>query len=258
MAKNYQQGVSLIITFFIMVIILSVVLSLSVILFSEIKVIRNISNSVSAFYLADTGVEKTLYYDRKVIPAGAARGICNICSLNVCPGCECSTLEGIDCDTCTNCHIVFTSYIGSDYYRVNANVLQDCRLSRGTANSYGVYKNVSRAVQLDIAAIVSNPSAPNIANALAIFKSQGPSGGKITVSADITDPEGDLQSVTAYVYIKDTEILVTSFALQAGTGGHYSHPWTGAQQGAEYSIAIVAVDAGGNCSSIDNVAVTPE
>ena len=65
MIKDNQKGVSLIITFFIMIIILSVVLSISIILYSEVKVIRNISNSMVGLYAADSGIEKVLYYDRQ-------------------------------------------------------------------------------------------------------------------------------------------------------------------------------------------------
>jgi hypothetical protein len=68
MFNKNQNGVSLIITFFIMTIILSVVLSISAILYSEVKIIRNVGNSVTAFYAADSGVEKILYYDRVVLP----------------------------------------------------------------------------------------------------------------------------------------------------------------------------------------------
>jgi hypothetical protein len=69
MIADKQKGVSLIITFFVMIIILSVVLSVSALLYSEIKVIRDIGNSVVSFYAADSGVEKVLYYDDQVLPA---------------------------------------------------------------------------------------------------------------------------------------------------------------------------------------------
>ena len=68
MITDKQKGVSLIITFFIMIIILSVVFSVSGLLYSEIKVIRNIGNSVMSFYAADSGIEKVLYYDDQVFP----------------------------------------------------------------------------------------------------------------------------------------------------------------------------------------------
>ena len=61
-----QAGISLIITLFIMIIVLAVVLSISVILYSEIKVMRNVGSSVVGFYAADSGIEKVLFYDRQV------------------------------------------------------------------------------------------------------------------------------------------------------------------------------------------------
>ena len=65
---NSERGVSLIITFFIMIIILSVVLSVSTLLYGELRVMRNVGNSVVGFYEADSGVEKVLYYNRQVRP----------------------------------------------------------------------------------------------------------------------------------------------------------------------------------------------
>ena len=65
--KN-QKGVSLIIALFIMIIILSVTLSISSLLYSEVKVMKNIGNAAVGFYAADSGVEKVLYYDRQVLP----------------------------------------------------------------------------------------------------------------------------------------------------------------------------------------------
>ena len=78
-----QAGISLIITLFIMIIVLAVVLSISALLYSEAKVIRNIGNSIVSFYAADSGVEKVLYYDRQVLPAMtgdkiAKRGLCSM------------------------------------------------------------------------------------------------------------------------------------------------------------------------------------
>jgi len=67
-SKN-KKGVSLIITLFIMIIILAVVISISTLLYSEIKVLRNVGNSVVGLYAADSGIEKVLYYDRQYKPS---------------------------------------------------------------------------------------------------------------------------------------------------------------------------------------------
>lgn len=85
--KNNQKGVSLIITFFIMIIILAVTFSISALLYSELKIIRNMGNSVVSFYAADSGVEKVLFYDRQTLPIvedaqgnslTAVRGLCSL------------------------------------------------------------------------------------------------------------------------------------------------------------------------------------
>ena len=71
-------------------------------LYSEIKIIRNIGNSVAAFYTAESGVEKVLYYDRKNATE-QGRGICSICEEEV----DCDFVGGLDCavETCLNCQI---------------------------------------------------------------------------------------------------------------------------------------------------------
>jgi len=66
--KNNQKGVSLILTIFVMVILLAVVLFIAALLYTEIRNVKNLSDSVTAFFAADSGVEKVLYYDRNVLP----------------------------------------------------------------------------------------------------------------------------------------------------------------------------------------------
>jgi len=59
-----QRGVSLYLTIIIMVILLAVVLGLSAILLSQLKMVKEMENSVIAFYAADTGIERILYEDK--------------------------------------------------------------------------------------------------------------------------------------------------------------------------------------------------
>jgi hypothetical protein len=174
--NNRQKGVSLIITFFIMTIILAMVLTISVILYSEIKVIRNIGDSVVAFYAADSGIEKVLYYDRKIMPAGAERGLCSMFSYdpvdnpNGCPAmggespdldpslyCNNPSLqpndsEGLGCnvDVCNDCTISFdTTFSDSEKgYSVSATVVPDGDDTNFTIDSAGSYKEISRKVEL--------------------------------------------------------------------------------------------------------------
>ena len=162
------------ISFFIMIIILAVVLVISTILYSEIKVIRNISNSVISFFAADSGVEKVLYYDRKVVPTGAARGLCSMFDpsnpidychpdgipndLSVDHSVYCNptagNMTGTDCspNTCTSCEIDFSTSLApaattssADKKYIIKGVVTPSNFS---INSIGYFKNVARAVNL--------------------------------------------------------------------------------------------------------------
>ena len=57
----FERGVSLYLALLIMTILLSIGLGISAILFSQIKIISGIGDSVVAFYAADTGIEEVLY-----------------------------------------------------------------------------------------------------------------------------------------------------------------------------------------------------
>jgi len=91
-----QKGVSLIITFFIMIIILAIVMSVSTILYSEVKIIRNIGNTAVSFFAADSGMEKILFYDRRVLPKVDGGVPCTHDTDCVLPGYTCD----IDNDVC--------------------------------------------------------------------------------------------------------------------------------------------------------------
>jgi len=232
--NSSEKGVSLIITFFILVIILAVVLSISIILYSEIKIIRNIGDSVVAFYAADSGVEKTLYYDRKAVPEGATggkRGVCNLCV--ACPTddpncydpntCNISKNEGDevqnDCESpftvCENCTITFNTTL-ADFpkktYSVKAVVSQitspinpSAKFSNLRIYSKGSYtgvvgaNEVKRAIQLDVQKDETKNTLPDINNAFINFKTQE-FGYDIFISADINAHGHGVKSVTAHIY----------------------------------------------------------
>jgi len=59
---NMNKGVSLYLAVVIMAILLAIVLGVSAILVSQIKITRGLENSVIAFYAADTGIEWILKY----------------------------------------------------------------------------------------------------------------------------------------------------------------------------------------------------
>jgi len=174
---NPESGVSLIITFFIMVMILSVVLSISVLLYSEVKIIRNIGSSTTSLYAAESGIEKVLYYDRQVIPSGAARGLCSMYLYNpvnnpkACRDsgdarnfdlsvyCDHSTIppvsgsaDGCKPDVCNNCTVIFDTSFDSRKYTVTATVAPDVDTTKTNPDynitSKGVFGGAERQIQI--------------------------------------------------------------------------------------------------------------
>jgi hypothetical protein len=171
-----ERGVSLIMTFFVMTTILSVILSVSIILYSEIKVTRNMGGSAISFYAADTGVEKVLYYDRNVLSPGASRGFCSIfnnchndpdlTALNVDHSAYCNdtkkeslapldqdgqTVDGCDEKLCNNCRITFQTNLNADTQNTVVATLSPSADEKNIdlkIVSTGSYKGVKRAVSI--------------------------------------------------------------------------------------------------------------
>jgi len=285
MMHNNQRGVALIITFLIMTVMLAIVLSISVILFSEIKIVGNLGNSVSALYASESGIEKTLYIDRKQGPGGANRGVCSICSLcgsgqgeSYCNSCTATSLnsdpaiDGCDPMTCSNCHVVFSTEMSSDkVYNMDIVVNQQCKRSFGTIDSFGFYKGVSRAVRIDSAFKVSSLQLP-VTGATAT--AQGQAGLKIVITADVFDPNNvGIESVVAAITgsgsenydqcdptpsLPFTECTYREVTLTSGGGGSYSKPWNFGIQDENYNINIMATDNDGNCVEVSNVIITYE
>ena len=114
-----EKGISLIVTFLIMTVLLAVVLGLITILFSQSKSMVNLLNSKSSFYAADSGIEKTYYLEK------ASRSFCNICSF--CTDCLNCTLAplvigGCSLNTCGNCKLTYSSTFDNRDYSVEASV----------------------------------------------------------------------------------------------------------------------------------------
>lgn len=129
-----QVGVSLIVIFLIMTIMLAIVLSISVILSSQIKMVSNMGNAISAFYAAQAGMEEALYFDRKLA------GTCSVCTI----------CETADCDSCSykdvagGCEVDYTANFDSRDYQVNM------KLNAGVLSitSKGDYKDTSRSINI--------------------------------------------------------------------------------------------------------------
>jgi hypothetical protein len=161
--NNPEKGVSLIITLFIMIIILSIVLSVSILLYSEVKIIRNMSNSVASYYAGESGIEKVLYYDRQVVPAGAKRGLCsmlyqsqiNYCtpdipnSLDYSIYCNNPTpfsfIGGCAVNNCTDCSISFNTTFDGRTYATVATIFPNGNFE---IDSKGVFSGAQRQIQI--------------------------------------------------------------------------------------------------------------
>lgn len=61
MINNSEKGISLYIAFVIVAILLVIGFGMSVILISQIKMLRGMGDSVVAFYAANTGIERALF-----------------------------------------------------------------------------------------------------------------------------------------------------------------------------------------------------
>lgn len=283
-----ERGVSLIISFFIMVIILAVVLSISLLLQSEVKVIRSMADSVVSFYLADSGIEKVLYYDRKNKPEGANRGLCSMCgncpddpSEAGCQDCQIVAHDNQDCDpmTCSNCEISFKTTVDSaakKSYTVNVTANQQCRKPGGIANSTGYYQNASRAINLNmttqggIGPYIDSGSNQTYANIRVTGNSEHmtiyatvndadgiPAGGVVAAVHGLGDENGNNCSPTC---TGNPCCLYREIPLNVKDGDtfHNSPAWNFARIGQDYQVSIMASDTGNNCSQVDNISIVYE
>ncbi len=157
--QNNQKGISLIMVFFIMLIMIAMVLGVSTILYKEILAISDIGNSAYAVPVAEGGREKAMYYDIKKVPlGGTGSGLCNTC--NTCPisGSDPNTycnnctltelvLDGCNPLTCSNCTISFDSSDGVSSNSVSATIGKSCQdpsVQLFNLYSTGVYRGVTR------------------------------------------------------------------------------------------------------------------
>ncbi len=196
---NNQKGVALIVVFLIMTVFSAAVLSISVILLNEIKIIGSNSDSMKSFYAAQSSLERTFYLDRKQIPAGGARGLCNICaSATDLTSCTYTNLaqggaDGCDVNTCNNCQVTFTSGFDNQTYSTTASVIPDpldSAKSLLTINTNGYYKNVVRRLSIT----GSSEAAPTSTTNLRIVKNT--TGGNGTFTYSVTGTGSFNPSVT--------------------------------------------------------------
>lgn len=147
----YQKGISVYLAVIVMSIILTTALTLSAILLSQIQIMREIGNSAIAFFAADTGIEKTLYYDNKIIPpvSGATRGLCGMdsscfdCNFTTCVGCG-KFGPGCAENVCDDCTLIYESNLDDKTFRVQAGVSGGVT----TMESVGKYQDTKRAIEV--------------------------------------------------------------------------------------------------------------
>lgn len=153
--KN-EKGISLLIALFTMAVILSAALALSSMLLNQIKAVKEAGDSVLAFYAAESGLEKTLYFNSKAVSPGAKIGLCGICrecrlnrlndpfgeTASYCNNCQAAVLsadpKGCDPLRCDNCEITYDSDFDGKSYTVTATVSPD---PSSPSNSYVVIKS---------------------------------------------------------------------------------------------------------------------
>lgn len=160
-----RKGASLIITFFIMIIILAVVLSVSIILYSQVKVIRNIGSSVVSYYIGESGIEKVLYYDRQVLPNNgiycSSSADCSASPYIACNNgiCTIAPYNDIECESNADC-------INAPYNICNSNnVCSTVNWPRGLCSMFDITKNPNNYCKSDDNSgadnIFCNNSSPN-------------------------------------------------------------------------------------------------
>ncbi|MBZ9578333.1 pilus assembly PilX N-terminal domain-containing protein [Patescibacteria group bacterium] len=123
--QNSKKGVSIYLAVMIMFILLAIGLGMSVIIVSQIKMIREMGHSVIAFYAADTGIEKVLYKDEE------CRRSAPNCDLLICEA---------DCSRLSDQTFPEEAIGGASYIVTVSN-------NATSFESVGIYKETKRAIE---------------------------------------------------------------------------------------------------------------
>lgn len=270
-----QKGFTLIVVFFVMAIMLSVVLSLTMILLGQINTMKNFGNSVAAYYLTESGIEKTLYFDRREIPDVATRGFCNICSpevcsqgsgFNNCNDCTLTALEtsttegeegttsGCDITKCTDCQLTyntsFNTSSGKKTLKVRAVVTQKGDFSETDIFSTGSFGGTYKTIQSHFSEDMLKSSKPIIQ-----FANADPNsvleGTEIKIYAQVLDTSNGIRDngVVAHIQRTDGIDIATVFLTLSGTT--YVGSWSGPV--GVYYVDITACNKLGKCTTKDNI-----
>lgn len=121
-----QKGVSVFLSVIILSILLAITLGLGTILVSQIRMIKEMGDSVNSFYAADTGVERILYEDK-------------MCRQSGCGSLSWSCLDTVNCDDGRSAGTV-SGVLGSANYQASVND------SATSISSQGIYRGTRRAI----------------------------------------------------------------------------------------------------------------
>ncbi len=161
---NYQKehGASLIIAFLVMSTMLMMALGVANVLLSQVNIVASASSSLAAFYLADSGVEKTLYLNsisEQVGQPGIGAGFCGICAAcqsttNDCSSCTLTPLAANGCSnppggTCNNCKISYSSSVNGGTFDVQATLTPSASGPVFYMYSTGYYNNLKGTSYFD-------------------------------------------------------------------------------------------------------------
>jgi hypothetical protein len=237
-----------------MIIILAVVLSISAIFYSELKIVKNIGNSVVAFYTAESGIEETLYIHRVVLAddeSSVGSGLCSICGVGACSE---YSIDGCSTESCGDCEIVFDGSVkssvggGARTYGIVAKLITADGETSLNIDSIGTYKDVKRAINLQ--AEGSNGSAisaaPILSNWIVTPNSVSETEESISISTDARSPKNldscNLSSVVANIKTGYYGPIYETIALWCSSGDRYEGFASGLPIG-PYYVDIRATDA---------------
>ena len=123
-----EKGVSIFFSVIILAILLSIALGLSTILVGQVRMLKGMEDSVTAFYAAETGMERILYEDK-------------MCYLSGCDSLGWSCVDIVNCDDGRAAGNVSGS-IGKASYQANvddgATVISSQGIYGGTRRAIGV------------------------------------------------------------------------------------------------------------------------
>ena len=145
--NKLQKGVSLYLAVIIMLILLAIALGVSTILIGQIKTIRGMGNSVSAFYAADTGIEtelKKIFKDNNPTDFGVVNSYSGFLDLDGdgIPDPNGNCPDDLLLDDGNACYEVCIVAPGSSECGTEA-----CSASLRCIRSKGFYKGTSRAIE---------------------------------------------------------------------------------------------------------------